>query len=135
MRNGLTEPQVQQRIKELSEISSICQKVATTLSSPGWTEAIEPLIDKMITDITGCKMKNGRWHGGLLTKARTDEKREFYIGYKQALIDLHRRVYAYNDSLKRYEDERAILVKGPSKKFNTPLVDDTSYGTRGRGEQ
>lgn len=116
------------RIKELSDKIGICSHVQMVVAMRGWREIIEPLIDKSITDITGCKMPNGRWHGGLLDKARKDEKREYYIGYKQALIDLHRRVYGYVDSAKRLEDERKQLVEGPSKAYRQPMIDDTKYG-------
>lgn len=120
---------VEKRIKELNDIVSLCNKVKTTLETDGWKDIIEPMIDKSITDITGCKMPNGRWHGGLLDRARKDEKREFYIGYKQALIDLHRRVWAYTDSIKRYDDERGKLVSGTNKTYTTPMIDDLKgYG-------
>jgi hypothetical protein len=119
---------VEKRIKELNELIAACQRVKQTVETQGWQTIVEPLIDKTITDITGCKMKNGRWHSGLLDKARKDERREYYIGYKQALIDLHRRTYAYVDSIKRYDQERQQLISGASKRFTTPLVDDTRYG-------
>ena len=120
---------VEQRVNELNQAVSICNKVKTTVDTEGWKEIVEPMIDKMITDITGCKMQNGRWHGGLLDRARKEEKREFYIGYKQALIDLHRRIWAYPDAIKRYEDERGTLVSGPKRGYTTPMIDDVKgYG-------
>jgi hypothetical protein len=120
---------VEKRIKELNEVVSVCNKVKTTLETDGWKDIIEPLIDKTITDITGCKMPNGRWHGGLLDRAKKDEKREFYIGYKQALIDFHRRIWAYTDSIKRIEEERGQLVSGSKKAYTTPMIDDVrGYG-------
>lgn len=79
-------------------------------------------------DIVGSKV-DGVWYGGLLDRARKEEKREYYIGYKQALIDLHLRIYAYKKALKVTEDKRNRLVeeKHSGKKFTVPLLDDTSY--------
>ena len=119
---------VVKELKRLNEIMSLCERVAQTLSTSGWREIIEPLMDKMITDIAGCKMPNGRWHGGLLDKARKDERREYYIGYKQALVDLHKRIYGYVDSVPRLKDQRVELIKIGSAKTSIPLVSDTRYG-------
>lgn len=115
-------------LKRLNETKAVCERVAETVKTTGWVEIVEPLMDKMITDITGCKMANGRWHGGLLDKARKDERREFYIGYKQALIDLHRRVYGYVDSIKRLDDQKDELYRGANQKTSIPLVSDKRYG-------
>jgi hypothetical protein len=117
-------------LNRLNETKALCDRVAQTLSTAGWKEIIEPLIDKSISDITGCKMANGRWHGGLLDKARKDERREYYIGYKQALVDLHRRVYGYVDAIKRLEDQRDELVKGAERGSRIPLIDDSRYSPR-----
>ena len=115
-------------INKLNETLSLCDRVTQTVATKGWQDIIEPLIDKTITDITGCKMPNGRWHGGLIDRARKDERREHYIGYKQALIDFHRRVYGYVDSVPRLKDQRDEIVKGGTHRTTQPLVDDTRYG-------
>jgi hypothetical protein len=117
----------EQEIKRLNDTMAICDRVSQTVATKGWAEIIEPLIDKTITDITGCKLPNGRWHSGLLDRARKDERREFYIGYKQALIDLHRRVYGYVDNIQRLKDQREELVKGDTRRPSVPLVDDSPY--------
>ena len=119
---------VEKEIKRLNDTMSLCERVKQTVDTKGWQEIIEPLIDKSITDITGCKMKNGRWHGGLVDKARKDERREYYIGYKQALIDLHRRVYGYVDNIQRLKDQRDEIVANKDRRTSVPLIDDTRYG-------
>ena len=119
---------ISNELKKLNEILAECRRVEETIGSKGWQEIVEPLIDKMIGDVLGAKVK-GRWNGGLLDKARKEEKREYYIGYKQALIDLHTRVYAYVNSIKTYEDRRDKLLKDQQDiKYSQPMVDDTRYG-------
>ena len=90
--------QLSKQVQDINTILSECQRVSATLGSRGWVEIVEPLIDKMIGDVTGSKVE-GRWSGGLLDRARKDERREFYVGYKQALIDLHTRIYAYVNNI------------------------------------
>ena len=119
---------VEKRVKELNDIVQVCEKVKQTVDTDGWKDIVEPLIEKMITDVAGGKMRNGRYNGGLLNRARKEEKREFYIGYKQALIDLHGRIWAYPDAIPRYEDERGQLVSGTRPEFKTPMINDNRYG-------
>ena len=78
--------------KKLSKDIAICQKVVETLESPGWKDIIGPIIDRMIIDVVGGKIGDV-WTGGKIDKARKDEKREYWIGYKAALIELHGRAY------------------------------------------
>ena len=95
--------------------------------SEGWREALEPLIEKSILDITGGK-SNGRWYGGLLDRARKDERREYYIGYKQALIDFHRRAMSFVDGIKTLDAKHKELTTSAPPKYTRPMVDDTRYG-------
>ena len=102
--------------QKLERDVSICRKVVTTLETQGWKDVIAPLIDKMIIDIVGGKIK-GKWVSGLLNRAKSEEKREYYIGYKQALIDLHNRTHAYEVQFKIKTDELSDLKveeKSPS---------------------
>lgn len=119
----------EEEVKRLNEQVKVCNKVSDTVATEGWTDIVEPLIDKMISDITGGKLK-GRWYGGLLDRARKDERREFYIGYKQALIDFHKRIMAYVDAIKVYEQKRDEMLKAKDNPYTRPMVDDTRYGER-----
>ena len=123
----MQELDIQKRLKELNDAMSVCQKVKDMLTTDGWKSIGEPLIDKMIGDVVGRKMSNGRWDCGAINKARKDERREYYVGYKQALIDLHNRLYTYSDAIPRYEAERGKLVSGTTQRYTTPMF-DTQYG-------
>jgi hypothetical protein len=118
---------LENEIKKANEDLSRCRKVEATVETPGWKEVIEPLLDKTIMDITGGKI-NGKWYGGLLDRARKDERREYYIGYKQALIDLQRRIMACVDGVAQLESKVNNLKLDSKPRFKTPMVDDTRYG-------
>ena len=83
---------------------SICQEVKTTVDSKGWKDTIEPLIDRLIIEVVGGKLGD-TWVGGKLDRARKDERREYWIGYKQALIDLHGRVMFHLQQLPMLEEQ------------------------------
>ena len=110
-------------IKKANADLSLCQKVEATVETPGWKEVIEPLIDKSIMDITGGKV-NGKWYGGLIDRARKDERREYYIGYKQAMIDFQRRVVAYVDGIKQLQTKVENLRKETTQKFKQPMIEN-----------
>jgi len=82
----------------------VCNSVKTTLETEGWKNVIKPLIDKAIIDVLGGQI-DGRWVSGLIDRAKKDERREFYIGYKQALVDLDMRINNYIDQIVLKEDE------------------------------
>ena len=117
---------VEQEVKKANESLVKCLAVQEVVESKGWQEVIEPLIDKTIMDITGGKV-NGKWHGGLLDKARKDERREYYIGYKQAIIDFHGRVMAFVAGVQQLKDKVEHLKKTKEARFKVPMVDDTRY--------
>ena len=119
-------------LKKANEDMTRCLKVETTVQSPGWQEIIEPLLDKMLMDIVGGKV-NGKWYGGLLDRAKKDERREYYIGYKQALIDLHGRVMAFPNGIKQLQTKLENLKKSQIPRYKLPLVDDTRYNNAVRG--
>lgn len=110
------------REKRLHENIRNGEVVKRTLDSKGWKEFIGPLLDKMIIDVLGGKQKDC-WTGGLVQKARKDERREYYIGYKQSLIDFHTRVRAYVDAIERSQDGLKELDKEKSKGFVSPMME------------
>ena len=83
------------------------------LSTNEWTEVIEPLLNKMIIDVLG-GMENGRWHNGSLDRSRKEERKEFLLGYKAALVNFHSEVYSYLDE--------AINAKETIKELNDEAV-------------
>jgi len=97
--------------------------VQATLKTKGWKKIIGPMLDKMVKDIVGGKYFN-RWSGGNLTKARKDETLAYYIGYKQALIDLHNRVWNYVDQVEKSKNIISKLDKEKEHPFKMPMTDD-----------
>jgi len=114
---------VNKEAKKLIQQISVCSKVAQTLETEGWKEIIEPIIDKMITDILGGKIGD-TWCSGKLDRAKTEEKREFYIGAKQALIDLIGRIKFHKTTLPVLEERLKEMKKPP--KYRMPM-EDTKY--------
>jgi len=119
-----------ERQKKLSRDMAICQKVADTLATPGWKDIIEPILDKMIMDTLGGKV-NGTWYSGKVDRARSDEKREFYIGAKQALIDLHNHIYNHVRQMPIIEEQLKELVKDNERGYRVPM-EDTRYNPEGK---
>lgn len=115
------------KIQALSTKRSVCEKVIETLDTDGWKDIIEPIIDRAIIDVVGGKIGD-TWIGGKLDKAKTDERREYYIGYKQALIDLHGRVKFHVTEYKRLEDELRFLQTTENDNYKMPM-EDTRYAT------
>lgn len=112
--------------KRVSKEASICRDVKDTVESNGWKNTISPLIDRMIIDVVGGKIGD-TWTSGKLDRAKKEERREFYVGYKQALIDLHSRVYFHLAQLKHLEEQLTQLQKEKEERYRIPLVDDTRY--------
>jgi hypothetical protein len=123
---------VEQEVKKANEDLKRCQLVEAVVLSEGWKSVIEPLIDKTIMDITGGKV-NDKWYGGLLDRAKKDERREFYIGYKQAMIDFHGRVQAYVKAIKVLKDKVDTLKREAVPRYKVPMVDDTRYNNAVQG--
>ena len=116
------------RRAKLEKDLTICREVADTVNSPGWQKIIGPTLDKMIIDILGGKI-NDRWLSGKLDKARTDEKREFYIGAKQALIELHQRVQNHVRQIPLIESQLKDIVAKQEMKTTVPM-EDTRYAVK-----
>lgn len=109
--------------KKLNKSLSICRAVKETIDSDGWKNTIGPLIDKMIIDVVGGKIGDD-WVSGKLDRAKKEERREFYIGYKQALIDLHGRTMFHVQQLPMIEDNLKVLQKDKEERYRVPLVND-----------
>lgn len=98
--------------------------VKDTLETKGWKKVIGPMLDKMVKDILGGKYFN-RWSGGSLTKIRKDETLSYYIGYKQALIDLHNRIWNYVDQIEKSRKIIDKLDKEKERPFKMPMEDES----------
>lgn len=109
----------------LNEELEICRKVMEVLNMPGWKDTLEPILDKMIIDIVGGKIK-GYWTGGKLNKAKSEEKREFYIGCKQALIEFHQRALNHVRQYDIIKKQLAEIQKQKKVEYKMPMT-DTKY--------
>ena len=103
----------QDRLRELSEYIEKGRKVNEMLESDGWKEIIEPMLDKMISDVIGAK-EEGRWHNGSisLSSVGTEEAKSL-IAYKRALTDFHNYVYDIVETSEQSELEyKELIVDG-----------------------
>lgn len=111
--------------KKLNKSLAICRAVKETVDGDGWKNTIAPLIDKMIIDVVGGKIGDV-WASGKLDRAKKEERREFYIGYKQALIDLHGRIMFHLQQLPSIEENIIALQKEKEDRYRIPMVDGRS---------
>jgi len=118
-----------ERQKKLSRDLSICQKVQTVLESTGWKDILGPTLEKMILEVLGGKLGDV-YINGRLDRARTDERREFHIGYKQALIDFYNRAYMHIRQLPIIEEQIKSLKKDFDRGTRVPM-EDTRYNPEG----
>jgi len=116
-------------IKTIAQKIQVCRKVKETVDTPGWSEIISPIIDRMIIDVCGGKLGD-TWTGGKIDRARKDERREFYIGYKQALIDLHTRIMFHVKQLPMFEEQVQEKLKAKEDRFYAPLLEDSRYAVQ-----
>lgn len=114
---------VNEQENKLNKSLSICRAVKETVDSNGWKDTIAPLLDKMIIDVVGGKIGDV-WCSGKIDRAKKDERREFWIGYKQALIDLHGRVMFHIQQLPMIEENLKVLQTDKEERYRLPLVND-----------
>ena len=114
----------------VSKEITICQEVKNTIGTEGWQNTIGPTIDRMIIDVVGGKLGDV-WVSGKLDRAKKEERREFHIGYKQALIDLHARVMFHLQQLPMLEEQMKMLQEDKKEHYRIPLVEDSRYSPEG----
>ena len=86
---------MESEVKELNEVIAAGEQVDDLLKSHAWCEYIEPLLEKMITDIIGGKI-DGKWVQAPIDESSADlGKLKYYLGYKSALIDFAKRIEQY----------------------------------------
>jgi len=111
---------VDEELKKLSRQETICREVVETISSTGWKATIEPILDRMVIDVLGGKIGD-TWVSGKLDRAKKEERREFYIGYKQALIDFISRVKFHQEQLGVLEDRKREITKLKENRYMNPM--------------
>jgi hypothetical protein len=93
----------EQELKRLNDQLRAARKVDKTIKTKGWKDIVQPIIDKMIMDTLGGKVGN-TWVNGAISKPDTVKESEYYIGYKQALIDFNNRIWNYKECIKTIQD-------------------------------
>jgi hypothetical protein len=116
--------------QKLQQQLMICQNVKVLLESDGFTKTVGPLIDRMIIDVVGGKIGDV-WVGGKLDRAKKEERREFYIGYKQALIDLHERMFFHLQQLPILEERIKLIETEKKETYRVPMM-DSPYNPEGK---
>ncbi len=120
---------IDRNIKALNDKLRICRDVREMMKTDGWKNTVEPLVDRLIVDVVGGKLA-GKWVAGRVDRARTDERREFYVGYKQSLIDFYNRVVFHDSQVELLEEKINDLVKAKDQKFTDPM-EGTKYAVAG----
>ena len=109
--------------KQLHERINISQKVSQTLSSSGWIEYIGPILEKMIVSIIGGKINKSFVSGELSNAEYTPQKRDFYLGYKQGLIDFYNRIITTAEFEEKGKEALKKLEIEKDAGFVLPMTD------------
>jgi len=117
---------VDEREKRLNHDLSICREVKAVLDSKGWKDTLGPIIDKTIMEVVGGKVGD-TWISGKIDRARKDERREYWIGFKQALIELHGKIMFHLQQIPLLEEQLKQLQLSRQERYKVPMVDDTRY--------
>jgi len=94
---NIKELQLNERAKILNKKLTACRSVKRVLTQKGWREVLQPLLEAMINDVVGYKQGN-KYINGALCKPQ-EINYEYFIGYKQALMDFNNRAWNYVDSM------------------------------------
>ncbi len=117
-----------EKAKQLNKKLTTCRSVKRLLAQKAWKTVIQPLIDETIADTIGGK-KGSLYRKNLLTDPDTKNK-EYYIGYKQALMDLHNRVWNYPESIELLKNQIKLLEKKAKQpeKYSVPMTEGKYAG-------
>lgn len=105
-----------------------------TASTKGWQSQVQPLIDKSIRDIIGGKADDNMWDGGGLMNFK-DKSPDFYMGYRQGLIDLNNRIWLMINSEKKLQDQIVDMKKEPKVIEQDTMEQSPYYPEEGLYEQ
>jgi len=117
-----------ERAKTLNKKLTACRSVKRVLSQKGWRTIIQPLLDAMIDDVVGFKRGN-IYVNGSLSKPEQD-KHEYFVGYKQALMDFNNRVWNYPESIEVLSKQIQNLEEkaGMPEKYINPMMEGAYAG-------
>ena len=107
-----------EQAKGLSKKLTACRSVKRVLTQKGWRNILQPLLDAMIGDTVGWKRGKIYVNGHLCKPA--DQHYEYYVGYKQALMDFNNRIWNYVESIETLNKQiknLEIEAKEPVDKY------------------
>jgi len=110
----------QELLKRANKQIEESRKIEETINTLGWKDIIQPTIDNSIQGAIGGK-RDSVWYGGKIS----DDKKEYWTGYAQGLMDLSNRIHAYKARVKALESKITEL-KSDSGEVKMPL-EDTRY--------
>ena len=118
------EKELNKKKQELLKLVSLAEELERTMKTKGWTDIIQPLLDKMIMDCIGFKKGNGEWSTGAITNLDVpDSEVGKMFAYRQGLIEFHNRVLSHKFAA---EQATAILNRKENKGYTMPMR-DTRY--------
>ena len=117
-----------ERAKVLNKKLTACRSVKRVLTQKGWRDIIQPLLDAMIDDVVGYK-RGKIYVNGALSKPEQD-KHEYFVGYKQALMDFNNRVWNYPESIEIISKQIHHLEEkaGMPEKYINPMTEGPYAG-------
>jgi hypothetical protein len=106
-------------LQNLNGKLSACKKVVDTITTKGWSDIIQPIIDKMISDVIGSKTGEV-WDAGNIKKETFNGlQTEYLLGYRQALIDFNNRIWGYKAHIKSLTDQIINIESGKEVMVDT----------------
>ena len=123
---------LERELRKASNQLATCEKVSETLKTPGWLDVLQLILDRMIDDIIGAK--HGRsYRYGQISRPDQVEKTEFWLGYKQALMDYNNRVWAYIERKENIE-KRIARINTAIEKGEVQPLQNSPYKPAAEGE-
>ena len=109
------------RVEDSYKLLVESQKVCKMVDTEGWKEIIQPMVDKMLEDVVGGK-RGVKWIPGILQKEKDADRMHYWVGYKQALIDLNNRLWYFVTRRRPLEDKIKSLEEKKLKPDIEPMA-------------
>lgn len=121
---------------ELEQLNISIQKaemLKNFIEEPVWIEVLEPLLDKMISDILGGREEDGKWYNGSLTNVQAKNHIDLVYAQaqKSALISFKNMIY---ECIESAEEARKLFELELKKKEELRSYMDSEYRPGGNYE-
>lgn len=119
---------LEDKARALNKKLTVCRRVKRLTNDKVWKDIVQPLLDAMISDITGYK-KGNSYTQGHLGKPKAEDY-SYYVGYKQALMDFNNKVWNYIDSIELLKKQIENLEKAAKEKdiYTNPMTEGPYAG-------